>query len=133
MISGNLLSDFITVEVSPIDGKGLFTSVFIPAQTKILIIEGEVIDEKECLRRENEENNVYIFWNDDCYIDTAKSVKLKYLNHSCNPNCYIASRDNTSLYLISAKDINKGEELTIDYGYEEIYESCNCAKCKNKN
>ena len=26
-------------------------------------------------------------------------------------------------------NIKKDEELTIDYGYDEIYEYCNCDKC----
>ncbi len=131
ILDENLFSDLIFVENSKIEGKGLFTSVPIPAGRNILIIEGEVIDEEECLRREIEENNVYIFWNDTCYIDTANSLKLKYLNHSCKPNCFVSSRNESSLYLVSSIDINAGEELTIDYGYEEIYSNCKCISCKN--
>lgn len=127
-----LLYDFIEVRDSDIEGKGLFSLLELPLDTKIMVIEGEVIDEAECLRREYEENNVYIFWNDFNYIDTANSSKLKYLNHSCNPNCYVASRNSESLYLVSAKNISAEEELTIDYGYEEIYENCKCNYCKNK-
>jgi SET domain-containing protein len=127
-----LLYDFIEVRDSDIEGKGLFSLLELPLDTKIMVIEGEVIDEEECLKREYEENNVYIFWNDFNYIDTANSSKLKYLNHSCNPNCYVASRNSESLYLVSAKNISAGEELTIDYGYEEIYENCKCNYCKNK-
>ncbi len=124
------IEDHIFVTESEIHGEGLFTDVDIPAGEKILLISGDVISARECIRRENEEDNVYIFWvNDNCYIDTAMTEKIKYLNHHCDYNCDVIERDETSLYLIAYRDIKKGEELTIDYGYDEIYEYCNCEKC----
>lgn len=116
---------------SPIAGKGLFTSAAINTNEIIMIISGDVITGEECERRENEENNVYIFWNgDDCYIDTVNTTLIKYINHSCKPNCYVADRDEESLFLCAAREIAPGEELTIDYDYEEIYEYCGCGNCK---
>lgn len=96
-------------------------------------IKGEVIDGDECLRRENEEDNVYIFWNGDTYIDTANTKKIKYINHNCNPNCEVEDGDKKRLKLFAARKIKKGEELTIDYGYEEIYDGCKCSSCKGKS
>ena len=120
----------IFVKESGIHGKGLFTSIDIPEGEIITVITGEVISAKECIRRENKENNVYIFWvNDNCYIDTSTTDKIKYINHQCNFNCDIIDRDKTSLYLVAYRDIKNGEELTIDYGYDEIYEYCSCDKC----
>jgi SET domain-containing protein len=96
-------------------------------------IVGEEIDENECIRRENEENNVYIFYKDDnTYIDAKNSEKIKYINHSCDYNCYVDEDENGDLILVSARDIKNGEELTIDYGYDEIYENCNCNECDEK-
>lgn len=124
------LEEQVFVTESEIHGEGIFTAVDIPAGEKIMIISGDVISADECVRREDEEDNVYIFWvNDDCYIDTAMTDKIKYLNHNCDFNCDIVERDGESLYLIAYRDIKKGEELTIDYGYDEIYEYCNCDKC----
>lgn len=129
-MSEKLLSENVFVKTSDIHGKGIYTSVNIKKGTKILVIEGDVINGDECLRRENEEDNVYIFWNgDDIYIDTAKSDKIKYINHNCNFNCDVWDRDKSSLYLVAYKNISAGEELTIDYGYDEIYENCCCEKC----
>jgi uncharacterized protein len=124
------IEDQIMVKSSEIHGEGLFTTIDIPVGEKIMVISGDVISADECVRREDEEDNVYIFWvNDDCYIDTSMTEKIKYLNHHCDFNCDIIERDKTSLYLTAYRDIQKGEELTIDYGYDEIYEYCNCNKC----
>ena len=97
-----------------------------------MIISGELISEDECIRRENEEQNVYIFWNGDSYIDTAMTDIIKYINHDCSPNCYVADHSPESLQLMAMRDINEGEELTIDYGYEEIYDHCTCGTCSSQ-
>ncbi|MCS7012018.1 MAG: SET domain-containing protein [Chloroherpetonaceae bacterium] len=129
---------YIKVCASPIQGYGLFTEKACREKEVIMVIAGEVIDGSECLRRENEENNVYIFYLDEeRYLDTAQSDKIRYINHSCEPNCIVCTRNAESLYLVAAREIAAGEELTIDYDFEEIYELCqkhnpNCKKeqCK---
>lgn len=121
--------DYIVVKDSPIHSKGIFSTVDIPSNEIILIIKGERIDEEECVRREELDNNVYIFWNGDNYIDTIDTEKIKYVNHDCDPNCDVWDRDDESLYLVSTRKIKAGEELTIDYGYEEIYKDCCCYSC----
>ncbi len=122
--------EFVYVKESGIHGKGLFSSVKIEEGETIMVIKGEVISGDECERREDEEDNVYIFWNgDDCYIDTAMTSKIKYINHKCDYNCEVLDNDETSLLLVADRDIEPNEELTIDYGYEEIYEYCRCEKC----
>ena len=125
--------DSIEVKESAIHGFGIFAKSFIPSGEIIMVIEGDVIDENECVRRENEEDNVYIFWNGDNYIDTAKTEVIKYINHDCEYNCEVDDRDEQSLFLIAAADIQPGNELTIDYGYEEIYDYCSCDTCRDVN
>jgi hypothetical protein len=126
-------TDHIEVKESLVHGKGIFASKKIPVERLITVIKGEVINGFECERREEEENNVYIFWNgDECYIDTNKTSTIKYINHDCDPNCYVDDGDETSLNLVSLREICAGEELTIDYGYDEIYETCNCNTCKER-
>ena len=118
----------IYVKNSVIHGSGLFSAVDIPKGQMIMVICGDVISGEECELREAE-GNVYIFWNGDNYIDTALTDKIKYINHNCEYNCLVEDRDDNSLYLTAAREIKAGEELTIDYGYEEIYESCTCNVC----
>lgn len=127
-IEKNFLENLLYVNDSGIHGAGLFSSVRISAGQKIMVIKGETISGDECERRE-ELGNVYIFWNGESYIDTAMTDKIKYINHNCSYNCDIIDRDEDSLFLIAARDIDSGEELTIDYGYEEIYELCRCEIC----
>jgi len=117
---------------SDLHGKGLFTTVDIKEGEIICAIEGEVIDDAECVRREEEENNVYIFWNGDNYIDTAKNPLLRHINHLCDANCYVDDRNDDTLFLIAERHIEAGAELSIDYDYEEIYEHCKeCKFCDN--
>ena len=120
----------IIVKDSPIEGKGIFAGTDIPKGELLMIISGEVISGKECERREEEYNNVYIFYNGRYYIDTINTDKIKFINHSCSPNCDVRDRDKNTLNLVANQDIKQGEELTIDYGYEEIYEMCRCEICK---
>ncbi len=126
----DFLESNLYVTESDIHGAGLFTSVRINEGQNILIIKGEAISGDECERRE-EYGNVYIFWNGDNYIDTAMTDKIKFINHNCKYNCEVIDRDEESLILTAARDIEPDEELTIDYGYEEIYELCRCEICSD--
>ncbi len=127
-----LLDEKVYVKSSNIHGTGIFTSVDIKEGEIIMKITGDVIDGNECMRREDEEDNVYIFYNgEDCYIDTSVTKKIKFINHNCDYNCDVLDGDETYLLLTADRDISAGEELTIDYGYEEIYEFCNCQKCNS--
>jgi SET domain len=54
----------------------------------------------------------------------------EYLNHSCNPNCYVHV-DTVGVWLMAKRDIKLGEELTFDYNTTE-YDMANpfiCACC----
>ncbi len=122
----------ILVKESLLHGKGLFSNSVLFKGQKISNIIGELIDEGECIRREND-GNVYIFWKDDnTYIDVSHTNDLKFINHSCDYNCIVDEDEEGNLVLLAAREIKMGEELTIDYGYEEIYETCSCSECINK-
>lgn len=129
-----MYKDLLKVDRSLVHGKGLFAVAPFNEGDIITKIVGEFIDANECERRENEENNVYIFYkNDDEYIDVSNNTFLKYINHSCDYNCDVDEDENGNLVLYAASTIKPGEELTIDYGYDEIYEYCACVSCENKS
>jgi len=119
---------FIIVKPSEIHGYGIFTTIDIPKGCEVLLIIGEVISEEECIKRE-EIGNVYIFWNENSYIDTNHTEKIKYINHNCDFNCDVLDGDENTLRLVAYRNIFAGEELTIDYGYDEIYQMCQCSHC----
>ena len=124
--------DNLIVKDSSVHGMGLFTTTEHKEGQIISIIKGELINADECVRREDE-GNVYIFYKDENeYIDASNHSQLRYLNHSCNYNCDIDEDENGNLILFAAEDIQSGEELTIDYGYDEIYDYCSCNNCENK-
>jgi uncharacterized protein len=124
----------LIVKDSTLHGKGLFSKIDYKEEEIIAIIQGEHINADECIRRENEEDNVYIFYKDeDEFVDAANQTQLKYLNHSCDYNCDIDEDENGNLVLYAVTYISSGEELTIDYGYEEIYKYCSCSNCENKS
>jgi len=128
-----MISQNIEVRDSDLHGKGIFSKTSFALGQTITIITGEIINGDECVRREDEEDNVYIFYKDeDEYIDVSKHQELKYLNHSCDYNCDIDEDENGNLVLFADSEIEPGEELTIDYGYDEIYDSCSCLDCDNK-
>lgn len=122
---------FLEVKDSPIHGKGIFAAKDFSENETICEFGGEIIDEAECIKRENE-NNVYIFWYDgNNYIDVQNDEIIKYLNHSCSPNCRIEQGEKEfTLKIVACKKIRKGDEITIDYGYPEIYENCSCEYCQ---
>jgi len=124
--------DNLTVKDSSVHGMGLFSNVDHKEGQIITKISGELINGDECVRREDE-GNVYIFYKDeDEYIDAANHSQLRYLNHSCNYNCDIDEDENGNLILFASQSIKSGEELTIDYGYDDIYDYCSCNNCENK-
>ncbi len=115
----------IAVKESKLHGKGIFANKDFFENQTIMIIKGEVIDANECIRREEQANNVYIFYmNDDCFLDTAQTQTIKYINHSCTPNAYVDDNDESSLLLKAQQSIAIGEEITINYDYPEIFELC---------
>lgn len=66
-------------------------------------------------------------------LDTENSLEpsepFRFLNHSCEPNCELASdiEDPTEIWVEVIRDIRPGEELTIDYGWPaQDAIRCNC-------
>lgn len=132
-------SELCEVRDSDIHGRGVYASTFIPKETRIIEYIGELIDKAESEKRalsqhakslESGDAAVYIFTLSKNY-DIDGNVPwntARLINHSCNPNCeaWIVGR---RIYIYSLRDINKGEELSFDYGFDiECYEDhlCRC-------
>ena len=146
--SDNLLviNDFIYLRDSQVHGKGIFASKDIPSNTKLLEYKGELISKEEGdRRRENTERlskidptkgESYIMEVDENYDldgDTEDNY-AKYFNHSCDPNCEFTGEEK-EVWVYSARDIKKDEELNCDYGFDFDPEDPDqpICKCGSKN
>ena len=130
-------SEYCEVRDSKIHGSGVYACKPIPSGERVIEYLGDKIDKEESERRANAQMElaektgdaaVYIFtlnkkWDIDGNVpwNTAR-----LLNHSCDPNCE-AWIEEKQIFLYALRDIEKGEELTFDYGFDiENYEDHPC-------
>ncbi len=134
-------SPLCEVRESSIHQRGLFATQYIPAETQIIEYVGERITKEESdIRGEKQfehgqntgDASVYLFTlNDDWDIDgNFPWNDARLINHSCDPNCeaYV-NEDETQIWIWSLKDIQEGEELLFNYGFDmESYQDhpCRC-------
>ena len=136
--------DLLETKESTIHGTGVFARDRIESNTFLMRYEGEIIgksvsDKREKKYKENNISSVYMFKVDeDMIVDaTFMGNKARFMNHSCDPNCWtITDTVSQSILYYTQRDISPGEELTIDYRYSEESpdEVCCCGAedCKSK-
>ena len=118
-------------------GRGLYAAKNIKAGTKIINYVGYIITKKQTENSEKFDNSkpIYLF-NLNTRYDMDGDVTwntARLINHSCTNNCEYEGKG-LKLWVVSVKDIKKGEELTCDYGfgYDSDYKQFPC-NCKSKN
>ncbi len=117
---------------SKIHGWGIYADQDIPVNRKVIEYTGEKISAKEAARRRK---TPYLFvLNARWVIDGAVGGSgAEFINHSCAPNLVTRIMKGHILYM-SLRPIRKGEELTVDYNYDETDETMRCAcgapKCR---
>jgi hypothetical protein len=120
-------SELALFKASTIHGVGGFAKARIPAGTRILEYVGEKISKPESLRR-CEADNEYIFALND-HQDLDGNVDwnpARFINHSCSPNCE-AELEAERIWIVANRNINPGEELTFNYGFDlEDYRKYPC-------
>jgi uncharacterized protein len=120
-------TDLLVLKDSPIHGLGGFAKPAIPQGTRIVEYVGERISKSESVRR-CEQNNEYIFsLNEEQDLDGNVAWNpARFLNHSCAPNCE-AEKHGERIWIIATRDIQAGEEITFNYGYDlEDYRDYPC-------
>jgi len=127
----------LSVARSEIHGCGCFATIFFRRNQQIAEYVGERISLAEAERRRQGARNQCI-----CDVDTEWAIDgsqggngTQYVNHSCQPNSEVIVL-NGRIFLYALRDINPGEEITVEYLYELGLEGtrCNCriAFCCNE-
>lgn len=122
---------------SLIHGRGLYSKRDIDAGEMVIEYAGQVIrsvltDKRERLY-ESRGIGCYMFRIDeDQVVDaTTHGNAARFINHSCDPNCYskvIAVFGQKHIIIYALRKIHKGEELTYDYKFpkEDVKIPCSC-------
>src|SRR3989454_11805202 len=118
---------------SRIDGQGLFAAQYITKGTRIIAYIGEKITRRESARR-LEAGNAYIFHLNYRYALDGETLAntARYINHSCDPNCAV-EKTNDTLWIVALRDIQVGEELSYNYGYDAAQYAHNPCHCGAEN
>ena len=123
------------VKKSSLHGQGVFARKKIPAGTQILEYEGKRItneeaDELESADPDNPYHTFFFMISAGMIIDGNQDGNdARWINHSCEPNCETEEDENGErVFVLAMRDIERGEELTFDYGL--VIEGRKTAKLK---
>lgn len=119
----------LSVRESPIHGLGCFATVTFTKACRIAEYAGERINYSEARRRMRMPGPVRVTELDhDCYIDgSVGGNDTQYINHSCEPNADAFVVEGLMI-IFALRDIECGEEVTIDYlnSFEQDRTICSC-------
>lgn len=107
------------------NGKGVFTTVDIPAETPIMEITGDLYT------KENMPDSPYLYQISNIWYLGPSGAADDFVNHSCNPNCYLHVVGKRA-FLYSLYLIKSDSELTFDYSLSSTESldtfklDCNC-------
>ena len=125
------MSGRLTVKKSNIYGQGCFALTHFPARKKIKLYEGELITGSRKIqariRKQAETAIKIITLDEETAIDGAVGGnETAFINHSCDPNAFIRIVPGRKVAIFARRDIQPGEELTIDYRDPDHPEVCRC-------
>jgi SET domain-containing protein len=128
------LTKKIYVDDTKSTGKGIFARIPIKKGEHIATFKGRII--KKIIKTKKDSLSFVgthlLGLGRYKWLEPSRSDPLYYLNHSCNPNAGIKG----SVRLYAMRNIDKGEEITIDYSTTEefIHWRMNCVcRCGSKN
>ena len=124
----------LSVRPSEIHRWGVYAEEFIPKGRKVVEYTGERCNRRETSKRAGGKLN-YMFTLDSYWAldGSVGGSGAEYINHCCDPNCYAWICRGHILYM-AERDIQAGEELTIDYHFEAevapVKCSCGASGCR---
>jgi uncharacterized protein len=119
---------------SRIDGTGVFARQAVPVRRKLGEMTGEVVTWAVARRRAKLYERIAMVEFEDGYaLDATHDTLLRFVNHSCDANCYIR-RNGHRVEFYTRRALAPGEELTADYGetHHDGKHPCHCGagKCR---
>jgi|ERR1700722_2929173 len=105
--------DNFTVKESPGKGRGLFSSKEFHANEILIKFQGTKLLKQDIPDFAGPIAACLLQIESDLYLDLQGEPSY-FINHSCNPNCYIKVSTG-HVFLISYIPIRIGDELTFDY------------------
>lgn len=120
----------IYIGKSKLDGKGIFAARNIKEGEIVSIIKGKIINWVVIDKKTSAFGPNWIGCGKNKWIDPKPP--FNYLNHSCNPNVGIKG----SKIVVALKNIQKGEEILIDYSiteHDQLWQLEKKCKCGSKN
>ena len=130
----SVLNPKVEVRGSSIDKKGMFAKELIDAGEIVYIKGGHILSRDKLFS--SGVINSYLPISDDYFLGTTSAkeeehIKL-YNNHSCDPNCGMHGE----ISFVAIRDIQPGEELTVDYAFidnEDYSFECQCGseRCRH--
>ena len=131
-IPGRVLFN-LRISKSNIHGLGAFAKSKIPVRKKLGELNGEIISVRSARQRAKLHKSIAIVELHNGYaLDASENRNaLCFINHSCNPNCYLRNI-NYLVEMYTRRAIKPGEELTCDYGETHHKGGMKC-KCGAEN
>ncbi|MEK7620581.1 MAG: SET domain-containing protein-lysine N-methyltransferase [Patescibacteria group bacterium] len=111
---------------SPIHGLGVVANADMKKGEVIMVYGGIVVPRREIREYRKEGGHAGIQLSEDFFMVPASREELQtegIINHSCDPNVGFRSQ----VELVAMRDINKGEEIFLDYAFVETdFDSFDC-------
>mgnify|MGYP001615297958 CR=1 FL=1 len=141
-------NEYLIIKESKVHNKGAFARKFIPKGTRVIQYIGRIISKEESdqILHESYQNHLkdsnhaipYLFELDNKHdLDGNITENVaKFINHSCNPNLEVEIKGH-EVFLDAIRDINQGEELNYNYGFDlddDTFKNhcyCNSHNCMN--
>ncbi|UZJ53052.1 hypothetical protein CBS101457_002372 [Exobasidium rhododendri] len=124
-------------------GFGLRAGSDISADAFIYEYIGEVVEQKEFRKRMEEYRDegirhfYFMMLQREEFLDaTRKGGIARFVNHSCNPNCYVSKwhvGKFMRMGIFAKRDIQRGEELTFNYNVDRYGNDAQACFCGEPN
>jgi uncharacterized protein len=110
--------EVLEVRTSGIEGRGGFATRLIRGGERIIEYIGERITKAQSAQRCSDGNNYIFCISEEFDLDGSIEANVAGLiNHSCAPNAEAVLEDER-IWIIALRDIQPGEEITFNYGYD---------------